>query len=342
MDILTCAQLCTLLAQAATALAISHEAGCVNSDVKPGNMMVKKDLSSLKLIDQAGVIDLIHTEKPQYDIYSPVYCAPEVILCLKDDQREFFVTPACDVYSMGISIFEKLGVTKPVATRKKIQDVLETLFDGGYRKNCRYRKELSDDIFGMCRDWTIIPRDKAGSKFMGLLLEDCLAFNPEDRISAAQLAEILQVFSSYLQAKAINPKLKCPNYDEVKAKAIKDCPKGVPIAIRKMLLDEKETIQRKAVEILYTLGIADNSYWNTPAYGLSCVLGVPLKIYVDDAFEQWIAHSDPETVQKLKNRVYIRGQAHSEEQDMPVSEDIYEIISSAIIPGSDSSDSDEF
>ena len=48
---------CRLLAQAATAVAISHEAGCINSDIKPQNMMVSTDSLILKLVDQGGVID---------------------------------------------------------------------------------------------------------------------------------------------------------------------------------------------------------------------------------------------------------------------------------------------
>ena len=319
-----------LLAQAATAIAISHEAGCPNSDVKPRNMMITKDLSLLKLVDQGGLIDLIQPKIPKYKTYTRRYCAPEVIFSFyQPDQRDSFVTPACDVYSMGVSILEKLEGITTKENGAKIEAMIKELHED--LPDNRYRYYLAGRIADWCRINTIIPGDKAGSEFIGLLLKDCLAFNPEDRISAAQLAEILQVFSSYLEAKETNPTLGCPDYSNVKAIAIKDCPKGIPIAIRKLLFDADEKIQSEAVYIIYMLASADISYADTPSYGLSCVLGMELGIYDNNAFEVWLENR-PEIAQELKERIYIQGQAHSDKQDMPVSEEIYKIISSAIVP----------
>lgn len=50
-------------------------------------------------------------------------------------------------------------------------------------------------------------KDKFNSEelsFTKKLLKDCIAFKPEDRISAAQASQILQVFSSYLETKERN------------------------------------------------------------------------------------------------------------------------------------------
>ncbi|MGX8716474.1 MAG: protein kinase domain-containing protein, partial [bacterium] len=57
------ASLFRLLAQAATAIAIFNEAGCINSDIKPNNMMVTNDLYLLKLIDQGSAINLLQKKE---------------------------------------------------------------------------------------------------------------------------------------------------------------------------------------------------------------------------------------------------------------------------------------
>ena len=45
----------------------------------------------------------------------------------------------------------------------------------------------------------------------------------------------------------------------------------------------------------------------------------------NESFEFW-AGENPEALQQLKERIYLDGQEHSEEKDMPVSEEIYRRI----------------
>lgn len=332
VPILKCAQLSRLFAQAATAIAISHDAGCVNSDVKPQNMMVTKDLSLLKLIDQGGIIDLTQGNS-SFTTWTSAFAAPEVLSSLKNRGNPQKVTPACDVYSMGISILTKLeSIAEDSTIARKAEEILRNL-NGEFRlgSHSEYREELATDILPLCVEHKVIPGDDAGCMFIGLLLSDCLAFNPEDRISAAQAAEILQVFSSYLEEKSKNPNVECPNYDAVKTMALKDCPKSIPVVIRKMLLNADSEIQLDAVRIIGQLAYADKSYVNTPSCGLSMALGIGYyERYEKDTFEYWVKEH-PESAQELRERIYVRDQAHSDKQDMPVSEEIYKIINDKLV-----------
>lgn len=165
--------------------------------------------------------------------------------------------------------------------------------------------------------------------FIGSLLKDCLAYKPEDRISAAQAGEILQIFSSYLEAKESDPKATCPNYNEIKNMALQDCPKGIPIALRQMLFDPNT--QEKGISIIENLVKADPSYAKTPSYGFILLLkdqetfsGLK-NLFAKETFQSW-AKQNQEAVQWLKERTYIQGNTPQANQDMPVPKDIYEKI----------------
>ena len=305
VDATTPALQCRLLAQAATAIAISHEAGCINSDIKPENMMVSTDPLILKLIDQGGVVDLTKGVT-RSDIGTPGYEAPE----------SAHPAPASDVFSLGVTILEKLSKDNPtiatLAAKTMLafqKEALGLSFDGKYS-----RRSVSQGIAVVFQKGQLFGTPEE-SRFVGYLLRDCLAYRPEDRISAAQAAEILQVFSSYLE----NPVEECPNYDTVKAIAIEDCPKGIPIALRKMLFDPKT--QSQALKAIKNLVNVDPSYKSTPSYGMILLLKSPGK------FASW-AGKNPEAAQDLKKRSYVLGSAHNPDQDMPVSEETYRKIQS--------------
>ena len=181
------------------------------------------------------------------------------------------------------------------------------------------RKAISEKIAEKSEELCLFGT-REESKFVGQLLQDCLAYRPENRISAAQAAEILQVFSSCLE----NPGAKCPDYETVKAIAVQDCPKGIPIAIRKMIFHSDPEIQQKAIVIVDDLAKADPSYKNTPSYGMVSLL------HGDNAFSAW-AKEYPDSLQQLKDRIHVFGNDHDPEQDMPVSQENYKKIQSFTI-----------
>lgn len=325
---------CRFLAQAATAIAISHEAGCINSDIKPANMMVTKG-SLLKLIDQGAIIDLTQG-KTSATAYTSCYAAPEI--------HASKISPAADVFSLGVTILEKLSQL-PNATEniEKLKNAIYLGFyqeAGGKLKNgpikgleSFYREKVSNSIAQLCEQRNVLG-SKEESKFVGLLLANCLAFKPEDRISAAQAGEILQVFSSYLEAKENDPKATCPDYNEIKSIAQKDCPKGIPIALREMLFNLNPEMQQKGSSIIKNLIEADPSYKKTPSYGFTLLLkehgsnifGRALaKVTSQETFSSWAAENK-ESLLWLKERTYIQGNIPQAHQDMPVSKDVYEKI----------------
>jgi serine/threonine protein kinase len=95
------------------AIAISHEAGVVNCDIKPDNLMVgtRKEMSEgkeqettlVKLIDQGLAFDYKNYDENTAGGKggTPNYMSPELFMGKK-------ISPASDVYAMGVMIMETL------------------------------------------------------------------------------------------------------------------------------------------------------------------------------------------------------------------------------------------
>jgi serine/threonine-protein kinase len=92
-----------LLIQACAGLGYAHRAGLVHCDVKPHNMIVTTDLQ-LKITDFgiARALSTFHPiQKPEVIWGSPQYFSPE-------QASGIALTPASDVYSLGVVMFEML------------------------------------------------------------------------------------------------------------------------------------------------------------------------------------------------------------------------------------------
>lgn len=101
-----------VLIQVAEATASAHTAGIVHRDLKPSNIMI--DEQQRAVITDFGLAQ--RTDRDEGSrltrsgdfLGSPAYMAPEQIAC-----RVAETGPACDIYSLGVILFEGLTGTRP-------------------------------------------------------------------------------------------------------------------------------------------------------------------------------------------------------------------------------------
>lgn len=106
------ARACLLVADAATALSVAHEAGIIHRDVKPSNLMITRtghckltDFGFVRLQDPGDPLDF--TDR---SVGTPQFMAPEIV----QGRRP---TPAVDVYSLGATLYFALTGRPPYTGR---------------------------------------------------------------------------------------------------------------------------------------------------------------------------------------------------------------------------------
>ncbi len=157
---------CTLIADAATALAIAHDLGIIHRDIKPTNLMLTRH-GRCKLTD-FGLVRLGDPNDP-FDftnkaVGSPQFMAPEVISRLEQ-------TPAIDIYSLGATLYYILA-GKPPYTGSKLEEIL--------------KKHLEAPVPDIRRELPECPAS------LGKLIQRAMAKKPGDRPTAAEFAACLR------------------------------------------------------------------------------------------------------------------------------------------------------
>lgn len=205
------------LKQAAKAIAAMHEAGIVCRDIKAENMMIDND--NLKLIDLGSALDLKDCESKERRSAegSARYMAPEAIsgLCEKG------ISPAVDVFALGVVIMESL-LPKGVNEAYLNGFIDEKLGNGGGHTRKEFLNALNspDEIFQNMEGGY----SENQKSYLCNLLKDCLATNPEDRPSAAQVSMLLKNFPSQETTNQ--------DYAAIKKGIEEDLPKTMPIAMQ--------------------------------------------------------------------------------------------------------------
>ncbi|HTA17905.1 MAG TPA: serine/threonine-protein kinase, partial [Polyangia bacterium] len=142
------------------ALTHAHAAGIIHRDVKPENVMIRKD-GVLKLMDFgiAQVVDLQRMTVTGQLLGSPAYMAPELIEGKPLDFRT-------DVFALGVMLYQLATGALPFAG-KNPHDVLRRIVEGKFPDPRTLNKRLSD---GLAR-----------------FLTRALAHRPDDRYAALAL-----------------------------------------------------------------------------------------------------------------------------------------------------------
>jgi tRNA A-37 threonylcarbamoyl transferase component Bud32 len=124
------------------ALAHAHAAGIIHRDVKPENVMIRKD-GVLKLMDFgiAQVIDLQRMTVTGQLLGSPAYMAPELIEGKPLDFRT-------DVFAVGIMLYQLATGSLPFAG-KNPHEVLRRIVEGKFADPRTLNKRLSDGLARM-------------------------------------------------------------------------------------------------------------------------------------------------------------------------------------------------
>ena len=99
------------LAEASRALYLAHQRQIVHRDVKPGNVLLEKRREAAVYLCDFGLgrdLDVATREQMRDGAGTPAYMAPERLLLFPADEIK------CDIYSMGVTLFEALLLEKPL------------------------------------------------------------------------------------------------------------------------------------------------------------------------------------------------------------------------------------
>ncbi len=230
-----------ILAKYANLIHLEHEAGTINRDVKGQNFHVQKQASgfSIKGLDHGTMLKLTSInngkQRTECGVGTPARMAPEIS---KRIIREKGYSPAVDVFALGCELlnayfnfFDKQFFAKSWNVSNFLENAKpfqclpnwEVFFTQALSEN----KEKTNVINLWLERLKVLSNEQ--QEFLGYLIRDCCAFNPEHRISAAQLGYLLEIFSQ-----SFEDSIKL-SYEKQKEIALKTYPLNIPNPIILMI-----------------------------------------------------------------------------------------------------------
>src|SRR5262245_26517187 len=166
-----------ICAQVAAALAAAHAQGVVHRDVKPGNVMLTAD--GVKVFDfgiaaEAGTLEDAAGESEV--VGTPTYMAPERL-------TDAAVTPATDVYSVGVLLYRLLTKGFPWSAKTPVEIVA-----------AHVAQPPAD-----------LPRTPGIPAAVANLYRRCLAKDPYDRPPASEVAFVLATAAGLTAPPSVTP-----------------------------------------------------------------------------------------------------------------------------------------
>ena len=150
------------------ALAHAHSLGIIHRDVKPENVMVRKD-GAIKLMDfgVAQVVDLERMTVTGQILGSPAYMAPEVLDGKTLDFRS-------DIFSLGVMLYQMATGVLPFAG-KNPHEVLKRIGEGRFADPRTVSPRVSDHLAKViARSLARNPNDRYAR--IALMLDDLCAY----------------------------------------------------------------------------------------------------------------------------------------------------------------------
>lgn len=169
-----------MLHDVARAVQHVHDAGLLHLDVKPSNVLVRRD--GTPLLADFGVVRDMSVELTHTRTFAgtPVYSAPEQ---LRRDDREF--GPHTDVYSLGMTLYEALARHQPLqqlGLTRILQDVMS-----GRVPHLSSRADVPLDLANIVHK-AIAPEPRLRYPTAAAFADDLLAFLEHRPVSARPLS----------------------------------------------------------------------------------------------------------------------------------------------------------
>jgi eukaryotic-like serine/threonine-protein kinase len=208
-----------ICAQVAQALEVAHARGLVHRDVSPSNILWTD--SGVKVIDFGLCASTGDPEETDGLLGTPAYMAPERI-------EGESVRPASDVYALGVVLYRALTNHLPWPTESVMQ------------------------LLGAHRRLPPLPLDAPGvPASVRRICEQCMAKDPADRPSAAEVATVLSA-----AVDGENVAVAPEDEPTMAANSLANPLRTVPILIRKAHVPRPVALAASAVGLVAATGLA--------------------------------------------------------------------------------------